>query len=181
MIEMADFTGGETSVKDLTGLQVAVLQASSRNIAAAGTDSSSAVIYLPSTATLSQREALVGWLKSSEPRLQRAQLHTRVLPMHFTKSGSGYSFSAGTLLSVKTSPRESCGTGACGEALWYTPRTTTSVFAVAVDQSSKINEPLLQLKWDDAGKRSVFLGRFGETKNIFISLAELCGPAERAF
>lgn len=185
MLRVWDFTSGSGSGADFTGLQVAVLEASSsQNIAAAGDQSGRAVVYLPNTATRAQRQALLAWLKSSESNLKSAQLQTRVVPMQFTKSNSGYNFSAAEFVSVNTVSRESCETGACGEALWYTPRTPTSVFTVAVDRSSKVNEPLLQLKWNDAGKRSVFLGKFGEptpAKNIFVSLAELCGPAARTF
>jgi hypothetical protein len=46
-----------------------------------------------------------------------------------------------------------------------------------------VNEPLLKMKWDDAGARSVFLGKFGEekTENLFVTTADLCGPAEKLF
>ena len=184
MLRVWDFTSGTGCGSQFAGLQVALLQTASENIAAPDTDSSRAVVYLPNTATATQREALVTWLKSSQPELNVVQLRTRVVPMQFTKTDSGYSFSAGDFLSVRTAPREACETGACGEALWYTPRTSTSVFTVAVDRSSKVNEPLLQLKWEDAGKRSVFLAKFGEpapAKNIFVSSAELCGPSSKAF
>jgi hypothetical protein len=184
MLRVWNFTSGSASGTDLAGLRLAVLQASSQNIAAPDTDSDRAVVYLPNTATATQREALLGWLKSAEPALKLNRLLTRVVPMQFTKTDSGYSFSAGDCLSIKTAPRESCETGACGEALWYIPRTPTSVFTVAVDRASKVNEPLLQLKWNDGGKRSVFLARFGESapaKNVFVSSAELCGPAAKTF
>jgi len=184
MLRVWNFTGGTAVGADLCGLQLELLQASSQNIAAPDTDSGRAVVYLPTTATAEQREALLAYLKSSEPELKRVKFQTRVVPMQFSKSDSGYSFSGGDFLSIKTAPREACETGACGEALWYTPRTPTSVFTVAVDRSSRITEPLLQLKWNDAGKRSVFLGKFGEptpSKNIFVSLAELCGTASRSF
>lgn len=179
MLRVWNFTGGAAGGTDLAGLQLALLQASSQNIAAPDTDCGRAVVYLPSTATAVQGQALLAWITSIEPKLKDAELQTRVVPMQFTKDDAGYSFSAGNFFSVKTAPREACATGVCGEALWYTPRTPTSVFTVAVDRSSRIIEPLLQLKWDDAGQRSVFLGKFGEptpSKSIFVSLAELCGP-----
>jgi hypothetical protein len=184
MLRVWNFTGGAVGDTALSGLQLALLQTSSQNIAAQDTATGRVVVYLPASATAAQREALVAWVKSSEPELRRVPFQTRVVPMQFTKNDSGYSFSAGDFVSVKTTPREACETGACGEALWYTPRTPTSVFTVAVDRSSKITEPLLELKWDDAGKRSVFLGKFGEaspSNGIFVSLAELCGPSNRSF
>jgi hypothetical protein len=182
MLRVWDFTGGTAAGTELAGLKLALLQTSSENLAAPDTSSGHAVVYLPNAATGMQRDALLAWVKSSVPDLKQDQLRTRIVPMEFTGNDSGYSFSAGDFVSVKTTPRERCETGACGEALWYTPRTPTSVFTVAVDRSSRITEPLLQLKWDDAGKRSIFLGKFGapaSSKNIFVSLAELCGPASR--
>ena len=56
----------------------------------------------------------------------------------------------------------------------------TSLFTVAEDQGSQITEPLLKLKWADAGKRSVFLARFGEpvaAKSLYVTLADLCSSA----
>jgi hypothetical protein len=104
--------------------------------------------------------------------------------MQFGSTDNGYSFSAGEYLSVKTASRESCETGACGESLWYTPRASTSVFTVAVDRSSEVTEPLLKLTWSEAGRRNVFLGKFGEepsARNRFVTLAELCGQEQSAF
>ena len=46
------------------------------------------------------------------------------------------------------------------------------------------HEPLLKLKWNESGRRSVFLARFGDpspVKNSFITAADLCGPADRLF
>ena len=36
---------------------------------------------------------------------------------------------------------------------------------------------------DEAGKRSIFLGKFGEekTENVFVTTTDLCGPAEKLF
>jgi hypothetical protein len=79
---------------------------------------------------------------------------------------------------VKSAPL-SCVTGACGEALWYQPRAATTLFTVAVNGGSHVNEPLLKLNWTDSGKRSVFLGRFGQsdsTKDLYVTMNELCGP-----
>jgi hypothetical protein len=77
---------------------------------------------------------------------------------------------------VKTSPK-SCPIE-CGDTLWYQPRMMTSLFTVAVNEKSRVLEPLLNIKWDDADRRTIFLGRFGETdkaKNVYVSMNELCG------
>jgi len=184
MLSVWNFTGGSFAGADFAGLQLAVLQSSGENLAAERTMADQAVAYLPSSATPSQRKALLAWLKSNQPDLKRATLRTRVAPLQFAKTDLGYTFSAGEFVSVKTAPIESCETGACGEALWYAPRSQTTIFTVAVNRSSKVTEPLLKLKWDDAGKRSIFLAKFGDSdlaKNLYVTSADLCGPAVKLF
>ncbi len=184
MLRAWDFSSGSFADNDLSGLQLAVLQSASQNLAADNTSSEQTVVYLPQEATAGQRAALLAWLKSSQPEFQKTSCQTRVVPLHFAKSGTGYRFSAGDFVAVATAPLESCQTGACGEALWYKPRTETSVFTVAVDRSSQVTEPLVKLKWHDAGKRSIFLAKFGPTlsgKNVFVTSADFCGPAEKLF
>ena len=184
MVRAWDFSGGTFAGTDFAGLQVAVLQSSPENLAVAKADPGQAVVYLPETVTTSQREALLAWLKSESSGLGTQNLQCRVVPLHFGKDQLGYTFSAGHFLSIKTASIESCATGACGEALWNTPRTPTTVFTVAVDRASRVTEPLLQLRWDDAGKRSVFLGKIGEdpaAKSLYVSTAELYGPAGKLF
>ena len=178
------FTAGAFGDTDLTGLQVAVLQSSPENLAMPTAAPGQAVVYLPQSATAKQREALLGWLKASQPDLETAKMLTRTADLKFANTKAGCTFSAGEFLSVATAPLESCETGACGEALWYAPRGANSVFTVAVDRSSKITEPLLKLKWNDSGKRSVFLARFGEetnAKGLYVSAADLCGPTGKLF
>jgi hypothetical protein len=185
MLRAWNFTEGSFQGTDLAGLSLAVLQSSSDNLAAPKAPPGSAIVYLPKNGTPAQREALIAWLKSSQSDLGTiANLQTRVVPIQFTKTDTGYALSAGEFVSVKTASLESCQTGACGEALWYTPRAYTSVFTVALDRSSAVDEPLLQLKWTDAGRRTIFLGKFGEAtpaRNLYVASAELCGPAGRLF
>ncbi|HWW03579.1 MAG TPA: DUF1326 domain-containing protein [Candidatus Acidoferrum sp.] len=184
MVRAWNFTGGKFNGADLAGLQLAVLQSSPENLAVPQADPGQAVVYLPQAATAVQREALLGWLKASQPDLKAARLQTRTVSIYFSATGAGCLFSAGKFLSVKTAARETCETGACGEALWYSPRSETSVFTVAVDQASQVTEPLLKLKWNDAGRRSVFLAKFGENtnaKDLYVSTADLCGPTGKLF
>jgi hypothetical protein len=128
-----------------------VLQTSADNLAAAGSRAGEAVVYLPESATQPQRDALLAWLKSSQPDFKPARTETRVVPLQFTKGADGYAFSAGDSISVKTAALDSCEMGSCGEELWYQPRATTSLFTVAVNRTSRVNEPLLKLSWTDAG------------------------------
>jgi hypothetical protein len=184
MLRVWNFTGGSFSGADLKGLQLAVLQSSLENLATPDSATGSAVVYLPMAATAAQRTALFDWLKSAQPDFKPGAVQSRIVPMQFGSMDSGYSFSAGEYLSVKTVSRESCETGACGESLWYTPRASTIVFTVAVDRSSKVTEPFLKLTWSEAGRRNVFLGKFGEepsARNRFVTLAELCGSNQRVF
>jgi hypothetical protein len=184
MVRAWNFTAGSFAGAELTGLQVALLQTSTDNLAAEDGLAAESVLYLPQQATDRQRAALTAWIKSTVPDLKKRSLHSRVSPLQFTKTERGYSFTAGESIAIKTAALESCETGACGEALWYSPRSPTTVFTVAVDQSSRVSEPKLQLKWNDAGKRSVFLGRFGDNdsaRNLYVTTADLCGTSQQLF
>jgi hypothetical protein len=179
-----NFTGGSFNGTDLTGLQVAVMQSSSDNLAEANSKSGEAVVYLPEKATQVQRDSLLAWLKSSQTDFHPANLQTRVVPLQFTKSDDGYIFTAGNFLQVKTAPLQACAMGGCGESLAYQPRAQTSLFTVVVNNGSKVDEPLLKLRWNANGDRNIFLGRFGNSipaKDLYVSLAELCGPSRSLF
>jgi hypothetical protein len=179
-----DFTGGNFNGTDFSGLRIAVLQASPDNLAESTSKSGDAVIYLPQSATQTQRDALLAWLKSSQTDFHPAKLQTRTVPLQFTKSEKGYTFTAGKYLQVKTAPLTQCEMGNCGEMLWYQPRAQTSVFTVVVNSGSKVSEPLLKLRWDATGDRDIFLARFGQTipaKDLYVSLSELCGPTQSLF
>lgn len=180
MLRAWNFSGGKYAEADLAGLTVALLQVSPDNLAVPGTAPGQGVLYLPEAATATQRAALVSWLRASCPDLAATKLETRTVPIEFTAAPESWRFSAGDFVSVKTAPRETCPTGGCGESLWYSPRTASSVFTVVANRASRVAEPLLKLKWEDAAKRSVFLARFGEespARSTYVSLAEVCSPA----
>ncbi len=171
MLRVWDFSRGAYAGSPLRGLQAAVLEIADGNLAQEGVDSSGAVVYLPAAATASQRESLLAWLKATQPELSRSTCRSRIVPLHYSQNDLNAAFSAGRFVKVETAAREACPTGGCGEQLWYKPRTLTSVFTVAVDQTSEVDEPLLQLKWSDSGRPTVFLGWFGEgtrPQNAFI-------------
>ena len=184
MVRAWDFSGGSFNGTDLSGLQVAVLQSSPDNLAETGSKSGDAVVYLPQSATQTQWDALLAWLKSNQTDFHPAKLQTRVAPLQFTKSDQGYAFTAGNFISVKTAPLDQCKMGGCGETLWYQPRAANSVFTVVLNQRSQVSEPLLKLRWDATGNRDIFLARFGQAipaKNLYVSLTELCGPSGALF
>ena len=184
MLRVWDFAGGSFNETDFKGLQIAVLQSSPDNLAAKDSKSGEAVVYLPQSATQAQRDALLAWLKSSQADFKPAKLQTRVAALQFAKNDKTFTFSAGKSISVKAVPQESCDAYSCGEELWYQPRTTTSLFTVAVNNGSQVDEPLLKLNWKDGAKRSVFLARFGDPdapKNSYVTMDELCGVAKSVF
>jgi hypothetical protein len=184
MLRAWNFSGGNFAGTDLAGLQVALLESSPDNLAASKTTADRAIVYLPQSASTTQRKALLAWIKSSAPELKSAKLQTRIAPLHLAKSENGYQFSAGDAILVSASTSAACGMGSCGEELWYTPRSTTTVFTVVANRSSHVIEPWLKLKWEDAGKRSVFLGKFGESasaKEIYVTAADFCGTEAKLF
>lgn len=184
MVRAWDFTGGSFNNTDLTGLKIAVLQSSPDNLAESDSGSGAAVVYLPASATQAQRDTLLAWLKSSQPDFHPSHIQTRTVPLEFTKSENGYEFTAGKYVTVKTAPLSQCSMTGCGQVLWYQPRAATSLFTVVVNDGSQVSEPLLKLRWDAAGNRNIFLGRFGQpvpAKNLYVSLNELCGPTQALF
>jgi hypothetical protein len=184
MVRAWDFTGGSFEGTDLSGMQFAALQRSHDNLAESGAESGDAVVYLPTSASQAQRDALLAWLKSSQIDFHPSSIHTRVVPLRFTKSATGYTFSAGDYVTVKTAPLAQCAMGGCGETLAYQPRAATSLFTVVANHGSAVNEPLLKLRWDANGDRNIFLGRFGQSvpaKDLYVSLNELCGPTQTLF
>src|SRR5215470_915111 len=67
MLRAWNFSGGNFAGSDLAGLQVALLESSPDNLAASKSTAERAVVYLPQSATASQRKALLAWVKSSAP------------------------------------------------------------------------------------------------------------------
>ena len=185
MLRAWSFTGGAFQGTELAGLSVAALQASSDNLAEPKAGPGHVVVYLPAKARPDQRAALLSWLKSSQADLGGAtEFQARVVPIEFARDPAGYRLQMGDFVSVQTASIESCATGACGEALWYAPRSRTSVFTVAMDRSSVIREPLLKLTWDDSGRRTLFLGKFGldtPTPSLYVSSDQLCGSSNGLF
>src|SRR5262249_12826582 len=127
MLRAWNFTGGSFNGQSLAGLQVALLQTSSANLAAGHTRPDRTLVYLPKGAPDAQRASLLAWVTASQPNLKGAPAKTRIAPLKFDQNGAGCTFTAGDFVSIKTDSLESCDTGACGEALWYTPRSQTTV------------------------------------------------------
>src|SRR5438552_19081465 len=85
-----NFSGGKFNGTDLAGLQLAVLESGSDNLAAEKTTTGQAIVYLPSDATRAQIDALTAWVKSALPKLSVGKLQSRTLPIHFARDGANY-------------------------------------------------------------------------------------------
>lgn len=177
------FSNGELEGVALKGLNVAVLQAASESLAAPGATAEQATVYLPAGATERQQQALRSWVRGQLPELHKGLVRFRSVPIEFRQTGERVQLSIGASISATTASLETCDNGNCGEALWYAPRTIGNVFTVAVNNSSQVSEPWMHLKWRDAGKRSVFLGRFGQgsRQSVYVTSADLCGSSNLLF
>jgi hypothetical protein len=184
MLQVWDLTSGSWQGVKLSGLKVAVLESSSENLADAGTRPESTVVYLPKEASAAQQRALLAWLKSSDGHLAASSIQTRVVPISLITSADGVKVSVGEFAKFQTVALGECENRACGESLWYEPSIPTSLFTVALNNGSQVNEPLLELKWNDHGKRSVFVARFGgaaTAKYLYVNSSDWCGSAGRLF
>ena len=161
MLRLWSFENGVHDGVDLRGLEVAALQAADANLAAAETEPTSAVIYLPREATDAQRAALVNWLKVANPAIANAPLVEKVADITYAQDGPRLSLKVGEQIAMKTRQIQKCDTGACGESLWYKPRTKLGDYTVLVNESSSVQEPALSLVWKDNSAKSVFFGSFG--------------------
>ena len=179
-----DITGGSWDGIDLSGQKAAVLETSTENLAASSTHAGPSVVYLPETANADQRRALLAWLKSRDPQLAGSTIQTRVVPISLTTSPKNATFTAGKYASIQVASLRDCDSRVCGEDLWYEPSTTTSIYTVGLNAGSQINEPLVDLKWTDHGKRSVFLACFGDSvpvQNVYVKSSDWCGSIGNFF
>lgn len=183
-VQVWDIASGTWQGVKLSGLQVALLETSSENLAETKTHAERAIVYLPESASKEQRTALVEWLKSRNVQLAKASIQTRVAPLSLTTSDTAVKFSAGDFVSFQATTIGECASRACGEELWYQPSTPTSFFTIAFNAGSDVNEPLIGLKWTERGQRSVFLAHFGENdtaKNLFVQSTDWCASTGKLF
>lgn len=171
------FDQGSRNGVALRGLTVALLEQSAENLADRG-HASGAVAYLPTGLSAAQRTALLAWARqATAARLD--DTHVRTAPLQMDITGHQVRFSAGTNLTFAGDAAPPCTNGSsCGEMLWYQPRVaSTSSFVVDQLGQSNIVEPLLCLHWMDHGRRTLFLGRFGDPA---VTLPGLCGAPQTA-
>jgi hypothetical protein len=162
LLRVWSFENGAYGGVDLVGLQIAALEVAEKNLALSDTHASAAVVYLPVQATDVQRQALVSWLKMTNPEIASARLVEKVAPISYSRDGSRISVQVGKEIALHTRSIMRCEAGGCGESLWYQPRSKTGKFTVLVNEHSSVNEPTLSLVWKDHYAKSVFFGRFGD-------------------
>lgn len=173
MLRLWSFEEGEQDGVELRGLQVAALQAADQNLASAETKPAAAVLYLPHNATATQRGALVKWLKAADPEIASAPVSEKIADIKYAQNGARISLNIGEQIAMKTREIQKCDTGACGESLWYKPRTKIGDYTVLVNESSTVEEPALSLVWKDNSAKSVFFGSFGADAQPQFRLASI--------
>jgi hypothetical protein len=161
MLRVWSFEDGVQNGVALRGLQIAALQAADQNLASAETAPKSAVVYLPRNASDAQRAALVEWLKAANAEIVDTPLTEKITDIRYAQNGARISLNIGEGIAMKTREIQKCDTGACGESLWYKPRTKIGDYTVLVNESSTVSEPALSLVWKDNSAKSVFFGSFG--------------------
>ncbi len=168
------FDYGSVAGVSLRGLTLALLETSDENLADRG-HAAEAVAYLPPGVTPAQRNALLAWARQSTfAKLDAA--YVKIAPLQAEFTSQKMSFTAGGMTFTGRVP-EACNVGGCGEMLWYQPRTTASSFAVDLLDESRIDEPLLSLHWMDHGRKTLFVGRFGDPEVV---VPALCGAPRTA-
>jgi hypothetical protein len=169
------FDQGSFNGVPMNGLTVALLEKSDENLADKG-NALDAVAYLPPGLSAAQRSALLGWARqNTAAKLDDA--HIKIAPLQIDFANQQVSFSAGKEVIFAGGVPEVCSVGGCGEMLWYEPRVAYSSFAVDQLGQSSIVEPLLGLRWMDHGRKTLFVGRFGDPE---ITVPGLCGAPKTA-
>jgi hypothetical protein len=155
---------------------MALLEKGDENLAVTSNPASDAVVYLPPGLSSAQKSALLAWAeKQTTAKIDDS--HIRITSQQTEIGSDSVRFSAGNDIALTGAPPVACDVGGCGEMLWYEPRSTASSFAVDQLGESHVIEPLLSLKWMDHGRRTLFVGRFGDP---VINAPRLCGAAQTA-
>ena len=131
------------------------------------------MVYLPRKATNTQRAALVSWLKAANPEIAGSPVVEKIAEIKYEQNDERISLSVGEQIALKTREIQKCDAGACGESLWYKPRSKTGGYTVIVNESSSVNEPALSLVWKDNSAKSVFFGQFGPDAKPEFRIASL--------
>jgi len=167
------FEDGKIGGVALRGLTVALLERGELNLAVPENRADGAVVYLPKGLRPEQRATLLAWAAQNTA----AKPSVKELPLAAQFGANKVSFSAGADVAFTGGTPATCEVGGCGEMLWYEPRGASSSFVVDQLDRSRIVEPLLAMKWMDHGRRTLFVGRFGDPEPTGPAI---CGAARTA-
>ncbi len=167
------FEEGSLNGIPLQGLTVALLEKSDANLADPAGQATDAVAYLPPGLSTTQRAALLTWARQNTAAPLNDS-HIKIAPIQAQLAQNETRFSAGKDITFTGGTPPVCNIGGCGEMLWYQPRGAASSFVVDQLGQSKIAEPLLSLHWMDHGRRTLFVGRFGDPEP---TVPPICGAA----
>jgi hypothetical protein len=155
------FESGQFWGVDLAGLSLALLETGSQNLADPANRAERAVAYVPENLSPAQSDALAAWAQqNTAARILPSDV--RSVPLHMQVTGEDVSVSLGRDIAFSGASAPDCGLTSCGASLWYEPRSATTSFTVDQLTRSRIVEPALVLQWQDHGRNTLFLGRFGD-------------------
>lgn len=162
LLRVWSFTGGEFAGTDLAGLRFAALELGADNLAMRGALTEAAVLYVPAEATAAQARALAAWWRAQHRAPGDGAITVRRAALDYRRDGARIAVTVGEAIRAEIRAIEPCEVGACGEQLWYEPRTAgLDRFTVLLNARSAVAEPVLELVWRESGQRSVFWGEFG--------------------
>jgi hypothetical protein len=150
---------GTWNNQNLAGLKVALLELGSVNLAEKGALGDRAELFVPKGLAPVQKDALLSWVSSQT--ITPASTHVRDAEITYQRSGLAANITVGDSIALSTMPIARCGSGACGQALWYEPQVEYSSFEVLASRVSKIQDPALNFLWTDHDRPNVFLASFG--------------------
>lgn len=150
---------GTWNNQDLAGLKVALLELGSVNLAEKGALAEKAEIFVPKALAPAQKEALLSWVASQG--ITRASTRVVEAEITYQRSGSAANVVVGDSIALSTMAIGKCGSGACGQALWYEPQAKHSSFEVVASRVSRIWDSALNFLWTDHDRPNVFLANFG--------------------
>lgn len=148
---------GQSGGVTLDGLKIVAVVAGSDNLADAKTTRRS-VLYVDSTATPEQRDALVGLLKVRAGASLGVVAGIQSTPVSFSTEGSKVTVAAaGAKLTAARYPCKHCLMPA---ETWYTPLSPTTEAAVAQGLATGFSDKTLGVTWNQGGTDNVYVGAF---------------------
>ena len=150
---------GTWNNQNLAGFNVALLELGSVNLAEKGALGDRAELFVPKGLAPVQKDALLSWVNSQT--ITPASTQVRDAEITYQRSGPAANITVGDSIALSTMPIARCGTGACGQALWYEPQVKYSSYEVLASRVSKVEDAALNFLWTDHDRPNVFLASFG--------------------